>query len=279
MTEPRIIALGRPDTCIACGGAIAAGLQAEWNAGTRRVTCLACLSQDEHVDLTAFPAALDRGSPGASAKRRHDLLRERREDAARKKFGRRLGRVYLAFTTEPQSARAWSVGSRGERVVGEYLESLHDGQRVIVLHDRKMPGSRANIDHIAICRSGVYVVDAKNYAGKVERIDKGGWFSTDLRLYVGRRDCTSLASGVARQAAIVRDAASEGAPSEVALAVKPMLCFVGAEWSLFAEPFRLNDVWIGWPKALGQHLLADGPLEDEALTAVADHLASVLPVA
>ena len=39
--------------------------------------------------------------------------------------------------------------------------------------------ARANIDHIAICRSGVWAIDAKNYAGRVQRIDKGGWFSTD----------------------------------------------------------------------------------------------------
>ena len=45
------------------------------------------------------------------------------------------------------------------------------------------PGSRANIDHVAITRSGVFVIDAKNYTGKVQKIDKGGWFSIDLRLF------------------------------------------------------------------------------------------------
>ncbi len=37
-----------------------------------------------------------------------------------------------------------------------------------MLHDRRIPGSRANIDHIAIATSGVWVIDAKRYKGKVQ---------------------------------------------------------------------------------------------------------------
>jgi hypothetical protein len=33
----------------------------------------------------------------------------------------------------------------------------------------------------------VFVVDVKNYKGKVETRDRGGFFSTDDRLYVGGR--------------------------------------------------------------------------------------------
>jgi hypothetical protein len=69
---------------------------------------------------------------------------------------------------------------------------MHDEERVFVLHDRRIPRTRANIDHIAVTRSGaVWAIDAKNYRGKVQRVDKGGWFATDERLYVGSRDCPS----------------------------------------------------------------------------------------
>jgi hypothetical protein len=97
---------------------------------------------------------------------------------------------------EPQSTIAWAQGGRGERLLGDYLEKIQDDRSVVVLHDRRIPGTRANIDHIAITRSGgVWAIDAKNYTGKVQRLDKGGWFSTDLRLYVGHRDARNSCMG------------------------------------------------------------------------------------
>jgi hypothetical protein len=43
---------------------------------------------------------------------------------------------------------------------------------------------------------------------------------------------------------------------EFGVEVRAALCFVSAEWSLFAKPFALDEVWTGWPKALGERLLA-----------------------
>jgi hypothetical protein len=220
-------------------------------------------------------------SEGRPALRRsaYDKLHAKRQVEVKQRFGRRLGGVYLALSDEPQSTQAWRVGSKGERALGQYLESLHDDSRVIVLHDRRIPGSRANIDHIAICRSGIYAIDAKNYTGKVQRIDRGGWFSTDLRLYVGRRDCTKFVSGMEKQVAAIKSALGDALIEELSIDVKAALCFVDAEWSLFAKPFVLTDVWIGWAKALGELLLEDGPIAPEYLVLVADRVAARLPVA
>ena len=55
--------------------------------------------------------------------------------------------------------------------------------------------------------------------------------------------------------------------------VRAALCFVDAEWSLFAKPFRLEGVWVGWAKALGQQLLANGPLEGAYLMTLARRVA------
>ncbi|HEV8116278.1 MAG TPA: nuclease-related domain-containing protein [Acidimicrobiales bacterium] len=68
------------------------------------------------------------------------------------------------ITPESQSTKAWAIGAVGERRVGEALRSC---EGVHVLHDRLMPHSRANIDHIAVAPSGVYVIDAKRYEGNV----------------------------------------------------------------------------------------------------------------
>jgi nuclease-like protein len=63
------------------------------------------------------------------------------------------------------------------------------------------------VDHIAMTRDGgVWAIDAKNYTGKVQRIDKGRWFSPDERLYVGRRDCSKLVAGMANQAEAIKSA-------------------------------------------------------------------------
>jgi hypothetical protein len=36
-----------------------------------------------------------------------------------------------------------------------------------VLHDCLIPGSRANIDHIAVGPTGIFTIETKNYAGTV----------------------------------------------------------------------------------------------------------------
>jgi hypothetical protein len=280
MPGSRRLKLRRSDECSVCGIALAAGTVAFWDADAKTVTCLACLTVPEgEVEADTVAPALERGVPGASARRRYERLHTAREQRARDKFGR-LGGAYLALTNDPQSTVAWAQGSRGERLLGEHLEQIQDEEVVVVLHDRRIPGTRANIDHIAVTRSGVvWAIDAKNYSGKVERIDKGGWFSTDLRLYVGRRDCTQLVHGMASQVAAIHSALGAAMTLEFNVDVRPALCFVNAEWSLFAKPFGLDGVWIGWPKALGERIREPGELTPEHIAILVRSVASALPPA
>lgn len=146
---------------------------------------------------------MERGEAGGSTGRRYRRLHELREAKARRAVGPLSG-LYLALNDEPQSTRAWSTGTVGERRLGEFLDRLNDDTSVIVFHDRRIPGTRANIDHIVITAGGISVVDAKHYSGQVRKVDRGGWFSSDYRLYVGRRDCSKLVSGMAKQVDAVR---------------------------------------------------------------------------
>lgn len=59
--------------------------------------------------------------------------------------------------------RTWLQGARGEERTARRLQRLEmDGY--VVLHDRQIPGSRANLDHLVICPSGlVVVVDSKQW--------------------------------------------------------------------------------------------------------------------
>lgn len=288
MAGSRSLKLRRADTCVSCGAALAPSTVAYWDAEAKTVTCLTCrgeaapvsevLSAEEPLPATA--RELDRGTAGASARRRYERLHDQREQHVKDKLGRRLGGVYLALSEEPQSTTAWAQGARGERRLGEYLEKLHDEATVIFLHDRRIPGSRANVDHVAVTRSGgVWAIDAKNYTGKVQRIDKGGWFSTDERLYVGRRDCSKLVAGMAKQTDAIEHALGEPLMLEYDVTVKAALCFVDAEWSLLAKPFALDGVWIGWAKALGAQLQAEGALTREHVRLLGRRVAEALPPA
>jgi hypothetical protein len=144
------------------------------------------------------------------------------------------------------------------------------------LHDRRIPGSRANIDHLVVAPAGVFVIDAKNYKGRVERRDRGGWFSTDYRLYVGGRDKSALIAGMAKQADAVRAAL---APDLAQVPLTQAICFVSADWSLLAQPLRFGEVQVLWPRALAKLLRAEGTLSREAITQIERRLALALPAA
>lgn len=288
-------------TCSACGSELPPGTEAIWDREAKKATCLGCTGSGETtneppaiaIELAALadpveanaaevivpePTPLDRGQAGASARRKYERLHDKRETRIRDTYGR-LGGVVLALSNEPQSTRAWGVGGSGEEKLGVFLESLNNDETIIALHDRRIPGSRANIDHIVVSRSGIYVVDAKNYTGQVRKVDKGGFFSLDYRLYVGRRDCTRLVAGMAKQVEAIRKAFGQPLLEEFELSITPVLCFVDAEWKLFARPFQLGGVWIEWPKSLRKRVEREGPLQGEHVRLLAKRLVSELPSA
>ena len=63
----------------------------------------------------------------------------------------------------------WRRGAAGEAATAELLARLP--RRFVVLHDLRIPGGRANVDHLVIGPTGVWVVDSKSYGagcGSVE---------------------------------------------------------------------------------------------------------------
>src|SRR4051794_15509835 len=107
------------------------------------------------------PDPPDPGTAGASARREHARRRANRERRIRQKHPR-LGGAILALSGEPTHQEAWARGASGEELVADWL-SKHLRDSAIVLHDRRVPRSRANIDHLVVARSGVWVVDSKRY--------------------------------------------------------------------------------------------------------------------
>jgi hypothetical protein len=68
--------------------------------------------------------------------------------------------LILALSRDPQSTTAWAIGATGEERLGKRLDLLVS-PTCQVLHDRRVPGTHATIDHITVVRSGIYVIDAK----------------------------------------------------------------------------------------------------------------------
>ena len=63
------------------------------------------------------------------------------------------------------STTAWDVGAQGEEKLGHGLDRLASDTLRLV-HDRRIPRSRANHDHIAVTANGAHVIDAKRYRGR-----------------------------------------------------------------------------------------------------------------
>jgi hypothetical protein len=281
----RAITLRRADRCAACGTELAAGSRAAWDAAARTVTCLACLPPAENP--------IDRGQAGASVARTYQRRADRYQKAEQgrveadrvwretvKEEHPVLGRFAAAITpkaevrAEPAHIRSWNTGTPGERRVGEVLDGI-DG--IVALHDRRIPGRTANIDHVAVCPNGVWVIDAKRYLDKkVEYRDAGGWFRTDERLLVGGRDRTKLVDAMTAQVEAVCNVLTKAG---MEVTVRPMLCFVGSTWSLFAEPFMCRGVAVAWPLSLPELLRRPGPSEAETMDRLARTLADALPPA
>ena len=74
-----------------------------------------------------------------------------------------------------EQARSWQRGARGERRTARLLRRLaRDGY--ICFHDLAVPGSDANVDHLVIGRSGVFVIDSKQWTGHVHQgVDGLAW--------------------------------------------------------------------------------------------------------
>jgi hypothetical protein len=143
---------------------------------------------------------------------------------------------------------------------------------VIVLHDRRIPGSRANIDHIAVAPSGIWVIDSKRYKGKVA-VSKP--LFGKAKLTVAGRDRTKLVEGLAKQVALVEAVMPAVAPG---VPVRGALCFVDADLPLVGN-LSFNGYPLLYPKRLAKRINGNGSLDETRIHAVASELAARFPIA
>jgi hypothetical protein len=222
----------------------------------------------------AEEAAGEWGRAGASARAEYERRQARDEARRRVIFGPLAPVVRLLVGPKP-STEAWGRGAAGEEHVGHWLDEAVDG-RGEVLHDRALPHRRANIDHIAVVASGIWVVDTKHFRGRLERRDLSGWFVPRPRLFVAGRDQSLLVTSARRQQALVAETLTAAEPAGGPL-IRVALCFTGAQVGLFTRPFTLEGVLVTWPRAFARTLTAPGPLGPAERRALAARLARAFP--
>lgn len=263
--------------CRLCAAVLPARMEAVYERSTKTVRCVQCpvdaerepvaeerpVAQQEAVPEVSPVADLElvtqeelaavieidqgvAGTAGSSARREYDRRKAKDEARLRERWGR-LGGMAVALSSEKQSTQAWDRGAVGEERLGERLNALASAS-IAVMHDRRIPGTRANIDHIVVTTAGVWVIDAKRYKGRPALKVEGGLFRPRVeKLVVGGRDCTKLVDSVLKQVDLVREVVGE-------VPVTGVMCFVNAEWPMFGGAFTTRGIQVLWPKRLTANL-------------------------
>ncbi|GAA1795083.1 hypothetical protein GCM10009795_045780 [Nocardioides hankookensis] len=143
-----------------------------------------------------------------------------------------------------QAAARWERGAAGEEAVATALAALPRTEWTVV-SDVQWPGRRfANIDHVVIGPGGVFVIDAKNWSGKVEVVDS-------VLRQNGRHREPAVAGGSDAALAVAQLASLD--PS----LVHPVLCFVRDDWLsgwardvMVCSTFNLVTMLVSRPTAL-----------------------------
>ena len=80
-----------------------------------------------------------------------------------------------------EQARTWQRGAHGERRTARLLDRLtRDGY--VVFHDLAVPDSPANVDHLIIGPTGLFVIDSKQWSGTVHQGSDGLAWHNHYRL-------------------------------------------------------------------------------------------------
>src|SRR3954447_8633471 len=103
-----------------------------------------------------------------------------------------------------RSADMWERGADGEAATASILDEL-GRYGWTTFHDVKWPGrQRANIDHIAVGPTGVFVIDSKNWSGDIRLVG-------EVLFQAGRRREREVAA--AAEAALAVTQVLQGLPA------------------------------------------------------------------
>jgi hypothetical protein len=147
----------------------------------------------------------------------------------------------------------------------------------MLLHNRKqgLSAQSGDIDHIAIVRSGVYVIDARQYKGAKVTVRRTGGVLAPRReqLMIRGRDKTTRVDSLNKQFLAVTEVVDR-----LPVQVTALFCFIDADLPLF-ERLMVGGVPVLGPRTTGQLLRRPGPLGHEQRRSLWERLARALPPA
>jgi hypothetical protein len=125
-----------------------------------------------------------------------------------------------ASYTRSLTADRWAKGAKGERRTARSL-SLARGW--VALHDRAIPGSRANLDHVLFGGGGVVYLDTKTWTSAKSRAR----FDADGRLWYGRYPQDKALRTVRWEAAQAQEALGVSVQAVISVHGQPHLSRLG----------------------------------------------------
>jgi hypothetical protein len=241
-------------TCIGCGSTIPKGASGWHDASISKVACSNCPPDD------AWPA---------QPKSTSQVLRTNPAG----------GTSALGIANTRRDSK-WIKGAAGEYLMAKALhEGLKSGE--VILNDRTIPQSKANIDHIVIASSGIWIIDSKHWKGQIQVKNVGGIMHSTQKLFVDGRDESYRAERMYSQVIPIANTVND--PS---VPIRPVLVFIDGNWGagttlriLRHRPYEMLGVLISWPRAVIARIAEPGPISPEGVVRLAQVLDRVLPPA
>lgn len=179
--------------------------------------------------------------------------------------------------SQKQRNSSWLKGATGEYLMDKALHQ-HLDKDAIVLTDRQLPATSSNIDHVVVAPSGVWVIDSKNWEGKIEYKFESSK-SSRMRLLVGGEDRTYKVDAIYRQVIPIAQIIGD-----MSVPIHPAMAFVNSEWSLSSlprllmkKPYKHGEVWISPPRILINQINKPGLLGKPVIDQLAQLLDASLP--
>lgn len=215
-------------------------------------------SECDHGD----PLSADPGTAGRSARRHGARLRPQVPTTAAP-----LGDLLGPVTPPPTpAATRWDQGAAGEELTARLLAPL-TSLGWVVLHDRRIPGSPANLDHLLVGARTVWIVDTKAWRGRIKLLGDG-------RLWYGRTPLDQILATMRWQAQIVGEHLGQRLDQPVT--IRPVLCLHGVR--LPTDPLAFGGVTLVTGARLLRLLAAGQPANRcEDAQQVAARVAEVFP--
>lgn len=157
-------------------------------------------------------------------------------------------------------------GRDGEKAVGQYLELLRENGAK-VFHD--IPAKGFNLDHVVICKSGVYVIETKTFS-KPDKGEAKIIFNGDAVFLNGKIENNKPIVQVKAAANWLKGLINESTGRK--FIIKPVVVFPG--W--YIEPTseaKSSEVWVLNPRALPAFISnSKDRLSSEEVSMISFHL-------